>query len=471
MLASSADVHTALDGPAFSIALFKNVQIPQENFRMKRLFLSLFAFALSFAALFATAPAGAASGRASTVIQSFTADPVISLTPGTEIVFVVEGTPKGKASVRINNVPRTINLSEVDAGVYEGTYTIRNSDRIAPNAAVRASLKARGRTAVATLYFRAAAAPAAAAPVPQQQQAAAGLRIERFTLAPVDKLEPGVDLRFTVLGTPGARATVGIQGVNRDVPMNEVKPGQYEAAYTVRRLDNFPPSGDIVARLEAGGQTARMRLNQSLLADAKPPVLKNLFPRDGETVPQGQISISGSFDDSGGLGVEPRSVRILVDGRDVTQNASVTPQFFTYRVSPPPGSHRVEVTAQDLAGNTMRQGWSFNVGTPVAAGVPLEITSHPNNAMVSGGATEVRGRTAPGATVEVKVTQTASVVGLFGVNQEVLNQSVRADANGNFAFKFQPQFTVPGARYEITMKAQTPQGATREMQLVLFQQK
>lgn len=439
---------------------------------MKRLLLSLSVFALLFAALFATAPANAASGRAATIIEEFTADPANQLTPGTEVVFVVYGTAKGKASVRINGVPRTIQLTEVESGTYEGTYTIRNSDKIAPNAAVRASLKARGRTAVATLYFRAAAAaPAAVAPSAPQQPAAAPLRIERFSLTPVDKLEPGVDLRFTVLGTPGARGTVGIQGVNRDVPMNEVKPGQYEAAYTVRRLDNFPPSGNIVARLEAGGQIARMRLNQSLLVAAKPPVLKNLFPRDGETVPQGQISISGSFDDSGGLGVEPKSVRLFVDGRDVTGNASITPQFFTYRVAPPPGSHRVEVTAQDLAGNTMRQGWSFNVGTPVAPGVPLEITSHPNNALISGGATEVRGRTAPGATVDVKVTQTASVVGLFGVNQEVLNQQVRADGSGNFAFKFQPQFTVPGARYEIALKAQSPQGTSRDMQLVLFQQK
>ncbi len=444
---------------------------------MKRLFFSISTFVLLFVTGFVvTAPAGAASAK-NTVIESFTADPVNQLNPGTEVVFSVEGTRKGKASVRIDGVPRTINLSEVDSGTYEGTYTIRNSDKVAPNAAVRASLKARGRTAVATLNFRAAAAPAVAAPAPaatpapQQQPAAGPLRIERFTLTPVDKLEPGVDLRFIVLGTPGVRATVNIQGVNRDVAMNEVKPGQYEATYTVRRLDNFPPSGNIVARLEAGGQVARMRLNQSLVADAKPPVLKNLFPRDGETVPPGQISVSGSFDDSGGLGVEPKSVRILFDGRDVTGNASVTPQFFTYRVSPPPGSHRVEVTAQDLGGNTMRQAWSFNVGTPVAAGVPLEITSHPNNAMISGGATEVRGRTAPGATVDVKVTQTASVVGLFGVNQEVLNQQVRADANGNFSFKFQPQFTVPGARYEIAMKAQSPQGASRDMQLVLFQQK
>ena len=71
----------------------------------------------------------------------------------------------------------------------------------------------------------------------------------------------------------------------------------------------------------------------------------------------------------------------------------------------------------------------------------------------------------------MKVTQTASVVGLFGVNQEVFNQSLRADGNGNFGFKFQPQFSVPGARYEITAKARTDQGTSRDMQLVLFQQK
>ncbi|MDB5866373.1 MAG: hypothetical protein JWO70_4179 [Betaproteobacteria bacterium] len=441
---------------------------------MKRLLPSLPVVLLFFCAALVASPASAAAAKTAppTVIESFVVDPANELTPGTELSLTVQGTPKGKATVRINGLPRTVTLKEVDAGAYEGSYTVRRTDKIAPNAAVRATLVARGRSAVATVNLKAAppvaAAPATPTPAAPGQTAA---KIERFNVAPVDKLDPGVDLKFTLIGTPGARAAVNIQGVNRDVAMTEVKSGQYEASYTVRRLDHFPPSGNIVARLEAGGQTARTRLNQALLVAAKAPTLKNVSPRDNEVVAPGQTTISGTFDDSGGVAVEPKSVRILLDGRDVTQNSSITPQFFTYRVAPPPGTHQVQVNAQDVNGNPIRQSWSFSVGSQAAAGVPIEITSHQNNAQIAGGATEVRGRTAANAQVDVKVTQTASVAGLFGVNQELLSQTVRADPNGNFTFRFQPQINVPGARYEVALKSRTDQATSRDIQLVLFQQK
>jgi hypothetical protein len=440
---------------------------------MKRLLFSLAGLSMLMALGLAPPAVAAAASKTPVVIDAFNADPGNQLTPGTEIVFTVEGTPKGKASVRISGIPRTINLKEVDSGSYEGTYTIRSRDKIAPNATARASLKARGRTATAELQFK-AAPPVAAAPAPApapEKQAAGAPTIERFSVAPVERIEPGADLRFTVLGTPGARATVGIQGVNRDIAMKEVKPGHYEAVYTVRKLDHFPPSGNIVARLESGGQTTRMRLNQSLLVAAKPPVLRNLSPRDGDTVPLGPVSIAGTIDDSGGVGIDPKSVRILVDGRDVTGRSTVTSDFFTYRTEPGPGTHQVQVSAQDTSGNAIRHTWRFTVAQQGGqTGLPLQILSHPNNAQIPGGPTEIRGRTAPNAQIDVKVTQTAAVAGLFGVNQEVLNQTVRADANGNFAFRFQPQFSVPGSRYEVSMKARTDQ-ASRDLQLVLFQQK
>ena len=415
--------------------------------------------------------AAAASKKAAPVIENFTVDPANQVTPGTHIGLVVQGTPKAKATARISGVGRPIKLEEVQAGVYEGSYTVRSNDRISPSASVRSTLSRNGRSAVASVALRAgapaAAAPQAAAPAPA---AAAGLKIDRFTAAPVDKLDPGVDLRFTLIGTPGARAILAIEGVARDVEMKETKPGQYEASYTVRRLDHFPASGNIYARLEAGGQAMRTRLNQSLLVAAKPPVLKNMLPKENEAIGPGQTTVSATFDDSGGVAIDPKTVRILLDGRDVTQSAAVTPQFFTYRVAPAPGSHQVQVTAQDTAGHPLRYAWNFTV-TAQPAGVALEITSHQNNAQIASGATEVRGRTAPNAQVDVKVTQTASVAGLFGINQDIFSETVRADANGNFAFRFQPQINVPGARYEAGMKARTDQGQSRDMQLVLFQQK
>src|SRR5688572_24497837 len=92
----------------------------------------------------ATDAATASKKAPAPVIENFTVDPANHTTPGTEISFVVQGTPKGKASVRISGVSRAIALTEVDPGVYEGSYTVRSSDKIAPNASTRATLTRSG---------------------------------------------------------------------------------------------------------------------------------------------------------------------------------------------------------------------------------------------------------------------------------------------------------------------------------------
>jgi hypothetical protein len=37
----------------------------------------------------------------------------------------------------------------------------------------------------------------------------------------------------------------------------------------------------------------------------------------------------------------------------------------------------------------------------------------------------------------------AQIAGYFGLNRKICNQSLRADANGHFAFAFQPQIPLP----------------------------
>lgn len=414
--------------------------------------------------------------RAAVQIDNFQVDLSDQLAPGSEFEFTLEGTPRGQASVRLSGVKKLIMLTEVDPGIYEGSYTLSRRDRLGPQATARATLRVRNFTAVATQSLTGSPAPVAARPAPTQPAPpAAVLAIERFTVAPVPRIEPGADLRFAATGTPGVRASLSIDGVVRDVPMSEVGPGRYEGAYTIRRNDNFPPSLSIVATLERGGQTVRSQLNQALLVDAKPPTVRNLAPANNEVLAGNPVSVSATFDDSGGVGVDPKSVRIAIGGQDVTRNASITPQFFTWRGDLRPGTHAVEVSAADIAGNAVRQNWTFSVAgaqTPIVAAnqLPLQITSHVNNAQVASGPIEVRGRTAPDATVEVEVQAIASLAGVFGINQRVFSQTLRPDPNGNWAFTFQSQSPVPGTRYEATITATRGQ-TVRESKLVLFQQR
>ena len=344
-----------------------------------RLYLLPFLLALFVFGFAGTSGAASKSdkGASAPIIDAFHVDPSNQVAAGTDLTFTLEGTPKGQASVRVSGIPRTIPLKEVDRGSYEGSYTIRSSDRVSTNPTVRATLRARGRATTKDLALAggaAAAAAAAAAPAPAASTTAAMPKIERFTMAPGSKIEPGADLRFSMSGTPGAKASFSIERVVRDAPMREVRSGQYEGRYTVRQRDNFSSSPSVVGTLTAGGQSDRARLDQPLTAQQ-------------------------------------------------------------------PG------TAQPAA----------------AAGLPLEITSHANNAQIKSGATEVRGRTAPGAKVDVRVN-----AGMFGINQQISSQSVVADANGNFAFSFKPPVSLPGTRYDIAIKAAS-KDASKEMQLVLLQ--
>ena len=417
------------------------------------------------------AVAQTANSRSATQITSFTVDQSDQLSPGSDINFTVEGTPKGNASVRLSGVPKNIVLREVDSGVYEGSYTLSRRDRLSVPPTAKATL--RGRKGSTTLT-RALASAAGATPETTPVAAAAAPVIERFTVTPIARIEPGAELRFATAGTPGARAVFSIDGIARDVPMREVRAGRYEGAYTIRRDDNFPPSLNIVGTLDANGKSTQSKLSQALLVDARSPTIRNLAPKNNESIASNNVSVSATFDDSGGVGVDPKSVKLVIAGQDVTRSATITPQFVTWRGDLRSGANTIELTAADNAGNAVRQNWVVVVGASKAAApataLPLEITSHANNAQVGNGAVEVRGRTVPDAKVDVQVQAIAAVAGFFGINQQIFNQSLRSDGQGNFNFSFQPQIPVPGARYEITVVA-TRGDMTRESKLVLFQQR
>jgi hypothetical protein len=425
-------------------------------------------FLLPTASVLLALPASALAQPARPELQSMQVATDDGLKAGARLDFTVEGSPRGQASLTLRGVPRNIVLKETSRGVYTGSYTIRRQDRITEASPVRATLKLRNRNVVANYSLPAGIANrdvAAAPPV--------GLKIDRFTVAPVDKLEPGAELRFTLNGAPGGTADFDIPGVINNVAMREVRPGVYEGAYTIRRLDNLAPSRPVVATLRVGDRTVTSTLTQPLMADAKPPVIRNMSPRDGESVTRSATtSVSGTFDDAGGVGVDPKSVRIMLAGRDVTTAAQITPQFFTYRADLPAGRYPVDVTAKDMVGNAVRQTWSFDVASAVSAApatVLLQVTSHANNASVEGSPVVVRGRTAPGAVVDVKVSAVGTLAGLFGMNQDLLTQRVQADGNGNFSFSFSPQFPLPGTRYEVSMTAGKDGMMATETKLVLFQ--
>ena len=209
-----------------------------------------------------TSAAAAAAPR----ISGFDVRPVPQPAPGTELQFTVYGSPGGSVRVQIAGAG-SIALDETDPGVYEGAYTIRQRDRITPVTTATVNLRLGNRVASSVLdepLIAAAGAPRAAGPSTTATPGAPV--IERFDVAPANRLEPGADLFFTVHGTPGGSATVRIAGVNGKLVLDEVKRGVYEGSYDIRPRDRIADDAPVTAHLHLGGQETTRTLDRPLVA-------------------------------------------------------------------------------------------------------------------------------------------------------------------------------------------------------------
>jgi hypothetical protein len=85
-----------------------------------------------------------------------------------------------------------------------------------------------------------------------------------------------------------------------------------------------------------------------------------LQPSSGAEVHDPYPAISARF--AGAASIDPHSLRVIVDGRDVTAETAVIGDqvLFTPRRALPPGPHDVSITGRDATGTPLAQQWSFN---------------------------------------------------------------------------------------------------------------
>ena len=200
-------------------------------------------------------------------IEGFNVDEVRRLIPGAELNFDIYGTPGGLATLRIDGATHNLNLLEVEAGVYEGTYTISSRDKIKARSPVTANLRIGNQVASnilnESLQIGVGYHSTQAMSGPQP-------KIERFNVEPAADLSGGNDLQFTLFGTPGGKVDLAIKGVKGKIFLPEVKSGEYTSTYTIKNRDRIKPNSVVKANLRVGERVASATLGKALQSAATP---------------------------------------------------------------------------------------------------------------------------------------------------------------------------------------------------------
>jgi outer membrane lipoprotein SlyB len=211
------------------------------------------------AAMPLAAIAQTASAATSLTVDSFAADPVRTLVPGTELSFDLTATPRSEVTVRIIGATGLVRMEEIKPGVYQGAYTVRTRDKVTAASLVTARIVKDGQVVNATMdqsLMRGSPSPVPAS------------RILAFSVNTPEGMRPGDELKFSLAGVPGGTARVKVDGITQVIPLTEVSRGLYEGRYTLSRQDRLRGDLQATGYLVVNRQEASQRFERKLGAAA-----------------------------------------------------------------------------------------------------------------------------------------------------------------------------------------------------------
>jgi hypothetical protein len=176
-------------------------------------------------------------------------------------------------------------------------------------------------------------------------------------------LRAGDTVHVTMHGTPNASATFDIGSDVADQTMIQRSPGVYVGSYTIPRGANFADVA-LIVRLSMGDDSAQAPAPQTISASSIGPGIADFAPDAGSTINTNRPAVYASFA-SDAVPVNPASVLLWINGRDVTSECVRTTQFVQYLPSYtfPDGKIHVTVRVGDQAGNTTTKSWDFTIRT------------------------------------------------------------------------------------------------------------
>ncbi len=238
----------------------------------------------------------------------------------------------------------------------------------------------------------------AAPPLPP---AAGAVRIESLTHNVQTPLRAGDTIRVTLRGSAGGTATFHLFGVVTDVKMREIRPGVYQAQpavytgfYTVRPGDSARNAA-LFATLRVGEREVMASSNRLITIGTRPPTITGQRPLPQAGLVNTRPNIVVHFYDADS-GINPRAVRLFVNGQDVSVRTSVTEMSASYNPELPfgPGPVRVRIILANLAKNTHNAEWTFTIAP--SQELIKSVTVNPTTALKSDDILTVAMTGAPG---------------------------------------------------------------------------
>jgi outer membrane lipoprotein SlyB len=189
------------------------------------------------------------------MVESFGVAQQKTLVPGSELSFTLSGTPGASVRLRIAGATDEVPMAEGRPGNYTAAYTVRSRDRVSAASLVTALVTKDGQT-VSVVMDQSLMLGARS---PAQQSVAA---ISSFTVSARERVRPGDELEFALSGAPSGAAHVEVQGISNRIALTEVRRGDYEGRYTLRRGDRVTRDLDatgflVVNRRETSQRFAR----------------------------------------------------------------------------------------------------------------------------------------------------------------------------------------------------------------------
>jgi hypothetical protein len=188
--------------------------------------------------------------------------------------------------------------------------------------------------------------------------------IQSLDLISSSTLKAGQDLQVSLAGTPGCHAFFRISQIGETVEMAEKSPGNYVGSAQILAGEHAQNAIVHATLMRPTGEHADRTSSWTLQIEGAGPTVANLIPAPDSLVPMRTPAIKAVFREPGGINLS--SVKLIVDGRDVTAASIVTANSVTFKPAfPYPGNQvHVAVFVSDQAGNSTQQRWSFFLERP-----------------------------------------------------------------------------------------------------------